>query len=132
MSRKWLVPGPRRRAGSEGTGVLRKIAKDRRDDLPPKGKDLLQAPPHKECIDQIAENAEGYQVMHQVRHLDATLNIPKMMLMMPKLIGTPPLLVDKIMPLLHLRVLGKPIASQPWQRPELIFDELTGINARPG
>lgn len=112
--------------------MLRKIAKDRRDNLPAVGKDLLQPPPHKERPHEITEKTKRDQVMHQVRHLDATLNFPKKMLMMPKLVGPTPLLIYKIMPLFHLCDLREPAGAQPRQGPKLVFDELAGINARTG
>ena len=125
------MPRSRRGAHGEGTRILGERPEDRFYYLPPIDKNIFQPPPHKKRIGQIAEDAERNHIMDQVRHLDAAFYLPEMMLMMPKRVGTPPLLVDEVMPLFHLRDLREPARAEPRQRPELIFDELTGINAIP-
>lgn len=67
-----------------------------------------------------AERPERRHVMHEVVHLSVLLiDRPKEVLMMPKAVGSRPLLIDEEIWLVDLRDLGQPTHPKADERPGL-------------
>ena len=66
--------------------------------------------------------------MHDIGHLDTPFYLSEMMLVMPKAIRPPALLVDKILTRPHLGDFRHPIHAHPGQGTKPVFDHLARID----
>lgn len=90
--------------------------------------DGVQCPAYEDAVGEFSDYPEREGIRHLIRHLYATGNLLKVVLMLPHGIRTNPLLIDKVFARFYGGDLRQPGDPDQREEPDLVTDELAGID----